>query len=245
MRGPGLSGAAFFEYLLNDQFRGGRHMDGTRRHLFDAIEETLISTILGAMTIITFANVIARYVFNHNILWALEMTVFLFAWLVLLGVSYCVKIGAHLGVDAILNMVSVPTRKIMGLVAAVVCLAFTFLLLKGGWDYWANFANLPGTDGRWFPLGFEDKYRGKGWYEVNDIPLPEILRFLEDVFNDGDEYEKIPRLIPYAVMPLSMGLLLYRFIQATWALWVGRIDALIVSHEAEEAVEEAAMKAEE
>ena len=48
------------------------------------------------MTLITFANVVARYVFNSNILWALEGTVFLFAWLVLLGASYAVKIGAHI-----------------------------------------------------------------------------------------------------------------------------------------------------
>ena len=42
---------------------------------------------------------------------------------------------------------------------------------KGAWDYWANFAILPATEGRWFPLGFEEKYRDKGWYEVNDIPM--------------------------------------------------------------------------
>jgi C4-dicarboxylate transporter DctQ subunit len=44
------------------------------------IEETLIAVLLGLMTLITFANVIARYVFNDNILWGLEATVFLFAW---------------------------------------------------------------------------------------------------------------------------------------------------------------------
>ncbi|MXW85312.1 MAG: TRAP transporter small permease subunit, partial [Boseongicola sp. SB0667_bin_21] len=47
----------------------------------DAIEETLIAALLGLMTLLTFANVIARYVFNSNILWALELTVFAFAWL--------------------------------------------------------------------------------------------------------------------------------------------------------------------
>ena len=54
------------------------------KHFIDRIEEQLIAGILGLMTVITFANVIARYGFNSNILWALEMTVFLFAWLVLL-----------------------------------------------------------------------------------------------------------------------------------------------------------------
>ena len=45
----------------------------------DKIEETLIAVILGVMTLLTFANVVARYGFNSNIFYALEMTVFLFA----------------------------------------------------------------------------------------------------------------------------------------------------------------------
>ena len=64
--------------------------------MIDQIEETVIAGLLGLMTLITFANVVARFVFNSNILWALELTVFLFAWLVLLGASYAVKKHAHL-----------------------------------------------------------------------------------------------------------------------------------------------------
>jgi C4-dicarboxylate transporter DctQ subunit len=40
------------------------------------LEENFIALILAAMTGLTFANVIARYVFNDNILWALEATVY-------------------------------------------------------------------------------------------------------------------------------------------------------------------------
>jgi len=212
------------------------------RSFIDSIEETLIAILLGVMTLLTFANVVARYAFNSNILWALELTVFMFAWLVLLGASYAVKKGAHLGVDAVLNIVSPATKKILGIIAALVCVAFAFLLLKGAWDYWANFANLPATEGRWFPLGFEDKFRGKGWYETNDIPVPGVLKFLEDVFNDGDEYEKLPRLIPYFVLPVSMALFLLRSVQAFLAIVTGKIDMLIVSHEVEDDVEEAAAR---
>ena len=57
----------------------------------DRLEETLIAAIIGLMAIITFANVVARYIFNSNILWAQELTVFMFAWLVLLGACYAVK----------------------------------------------------------------------------------------------------------------------------------------------------------
>ena len=107
------------------------------------IEETLIAVILGLMTVITFANVIARYVFNANILWALETTVFLFAWLVLLGASYCVKTHSHLGVDAVINMVSKKTRRILAGISVAASLAFCVLLLIGAWNFWAPFAALP------------------------------------------------------------------------------------------------------
>lgn len=214
------------------------------KSFFDRIEEALIALLLGLMTIITFANVVARYAFNSNILWALELTVFLFGWLVLLGASYAVKKNVHLGVDAVIVMLPQRIRRTLGLISVTLCIIFTALLLKGSWDYWANFANLPGTEGRWFPTGFEDKFRGKGWYEVNDIPMPDILRWMEATFNDGEAYEKIPRMLPYLVLPLSMALMLYRFFQAALKLWRGEIDRLVASHEAEDDIEEAAARAE-
>ncbi len=206
----------------------------------ERLEENLIAFLLGLMTLITFANVVARYAFNANIFYALELTVFMFAWLVLLGASYAVKKSSHLGVDAIVNMASKPMRHKMALVVSAACILYAALLLKGSWDYWAPFANLQPTSGRWFPTGFTDNVRGQGWYETQDIPVPFFMTWLETVFNDGEPYEKMPKVVPYLVMPLSMALLLYRFCQASIAVWKGETDMLIVSHEAEDDVEEAA-----
>ncbi len=203
----------------------------------DRIEETIMAVLLGAMTLVTFANVIARYIFNTNILWGLELTVFMFAWLVLLGASYLVGKQAHLGVDAIINMAAPPLRRALALFAVGCCLVFSLLLLKGAWDYWAPFAELPPTTGRWFPTGFEADFRGQGWYEVQDVPMIAPLRFLEDWINFGESYEKLPRAVPYAVLPLSMLLLTIRFAQTAVAIWRGRIDRLIASHEIEEELE--------
>ncbi len=210
--------------------------------VINEIEETAIAIILGLMTIITFINVVLRYGFNTGLIWGLEVTLFLFAWLVLFGMSYAVKITAHLGVDAVLNLLSPKARKIMALIAVTLCIVYAFLMFKGAWDYWANFANLPQTDGRWLPTGFQDKFLGRAWYETNDIPVPEWLRFIEGWMNEGEEYEKLPRFIPYAILPLGMGLLLFRFIQAASHLATGRQTSLIVSHEAEDAVREVAAK---
>lgn len=199
--------------------------------IVNSIEETLIALLLGGMVLVTFANVVARYVFNSNILWALETTAFLFAWLVLLGASYCVKTRAHLGVDVVINMVSPGTRHILALIAIGACLAFCVLLLIGAWNFWAPFAALPNLSG---------VVKDQAWYEVNDIPMLDFLRFIEAPMNQGEAYEKLPRFIPYAALPLGMALLTFRFLQVAWQVITGKADRIIASHEAEELVQEAA-----
>ena len=184
----------------------------------DSIEEIFMAVTLALMTLITFANVVARYVFNSNILWALETTVFLFAWLVLIGVSYGVKKHFHIGVDVAVNLLPKGARKACALIAALCCLLFAVLMLKGSWDYWSPFIG---------PQAF---------YETDDVPMPFFLQFFADWLNDGERYEKLPRFIPYAVLPLAMALLLFRLLQATWRIATGRDDMLIASHEVEDQV---------
>jgi len=187
--------------------------------IMDDIEETAIAVCLGLMTLITFANVIARYLFNSNLLWALEITVFLFAWLILMGASYGVKKHIHIGVDVVINMVSPPTRKLLAIISVIACLAFSILLLIGSWNYW-------------YPFVTE-----RAWLETDDIPMPEIFMFLADWFNEGERYEKIPRFIPYMALPLGLALMTFRFIQLGWKVLNGDISKIIASHEVEDELE--------
>lgn len=203
--------------------------------IVNEFEETAIALILGLMTIITFINVVLRYGFNTGLIWGLEAVTFLFAWLVLFGVSYAVKVTAHLGVDAVINLFSPSKRRVIALVAATICIIYAALVLKGAWDYWAPFAGLDATTGRWFPTGFADS-RDQAWYEVVDMPMPDWLRFIEPIMNEGEAYEKLPRFIPYAILPIGMALLLFRFVQAGLRLIRGEATSLIVSHEAEDDV---------
>ncbi|USD64484.1 TRAP transporter small permease [Vibrio sp. SCSIO 43136] len=185
----------------------------------DAIEETLIAFFLGAMTLLTFINVVFRYVLNDNILWALELTVFMFAWMVLVGASYGVKKHFHIGVDVVINLAPERLRKIYALLSVFACLVFSVLLLIGSWNYWYPFA----TD--------------RAWYETDDIPMPEMLQFMADWLNEGERYEKLPRFIPYMALPIGMALLTFRFLQVGYQIFTGELDRLIAGHEAEEDLE--------
>ena len=219
--------------------REHHHRKSRVSRFIDEIEETIIAIILALMVTITFINVVLRYGFNSGLIWGLEMVTFLFAWLVLLGISYAVKKKLHLGVDALLNICSAPSKRILALTAAILCILYALLLFKGSWDYWANFANLPQTTGRWFPTGFEEMKRTsyRSWYEVIDIHMPDWLRWIEPLINSGESYEKIPRFIPYVMLPVGSALLLLRCIQVMFKIIEGKQDSLIVSHEAEDRVE--------
>ena len=197
------------------------HPSGPVSRLVNEIEEIGIATLLGLMTALTFANVVARYIFESNILWALEATTYLFAWLVLFGVSYAVKISAHLGVDAIINMLGPRAQKILALMSVTACLIFAGLLLYGGWEYWAKFAH---------KLAF---------LEVEDVPFPGWLQALVGLVEDGEpRYENLPRFIPYFILPFGMALLLFRYLQVAWRIWKGEQRMIVASHEADEMMEE-------
>lgn len=210
-------------------------------HFIDTIEETLIAYILGIMTILTFVNVVRRYVFNASLIWSLEVVLMLFAWMVLLGISYGVKKTTHLGVDAVTNLLPRGPRRILTIFAAFICIFYAVLLMKGAWDYWAPFAGLDVTSGRWFPTGFTET-RSRAFMETDQVPMPYFLNFLSDLINDGDAYGKLPDVVPYTMLPIGCALLLLRFVQATVRILRGQQDTLIVSHEAEDAVEDAAQK---
>ena len=206
----------------------------------NSFEENLIALLMGLMTLVTFVNVVLRYGFNTSLIWGLEVTLILFAWLVIFGISYCIKVTAHLGVDAVTSLFQHRGRKVFAVISAICCLVYAFLLLKGAWDYWAPFAALQPTEGRWFPLGFTEGVRDRAFYVTDQVPMLEIFRWLEPAINYGDEYEKLPRVIPYAILPFGCALILFRFAEATYEIITDKRESLIVSHEAEEAVEEAA-----
>lgn len=208
-----------------------------------SFEENAIAVMLGLMTMITFMNVIMRYVFNSLVIWGLEVVLILFAWMVLFGISYGFKITAHLGVDAITSLLSPTKRRILGLVSGAICILYAIMMLKGAWDYWAPFAALQETTGRWFPTGFNEATRDRAFFETDQVPMLGILRWLEDAINQGESYSKLPRMVPYTMLPVGCALMLYRVIEVTLRIWRGDQDSLIVSHEAEDAVEEAAARA--
>jgi C4-dicarboxylate transporter DctQ subunit len=101
----------------------------------NALEEGIIALLFAAMTLVTCMQVVLRYGFNTGFVWALELTTYLFAWLVLFGMSYGIKVSAHLGVDAFVKLFGPGPRRIFGLLGVTAGLVYGTILLIGSWDY--------------------------------------------------------------------------------------------------------------
>jgi C4-dicarboxylate transporter DctQ subunit len=105
---------------------------------FHRLEEGLIALLLAVMTLVTFAQVVARYVFNYSFVWALELTMFLFAWLIFLGMSYGVRVGSHIGVDTLVKSLGPRAARVAGAAAAFLCLLYAVIVFYGSWQYVAK-----------------------------------------------------------------------------------------------------------
>ena len=93
--------------------------------IFEWIEEGLSALCLIVMTALTFANVIARYVFSASFSFSEEITTYLFVLLSLLGTAIAAKRRAHLGLTILTDAVSPQVRKTMNLVSYVLAVAFS------------------------------------------------------------------------------------------------------------------------
>lgn len=105
---------------------------------FHRLEEGLIAFLLAIMTLVTFAQVIARYVFNYSFVWALELVTYLFGFLIFIGMSYGVRVGSHIGVDALVKALKPKAARIVGGTAALLCLVYAVIIFYGSWQYVAK-----------------------------------------------------------------------------------------------------------
>lgn len=103
--------------------------------LLNRLEEGFISLLLVLMTLLVFLEVVLRYGFGIGFLWVEELTLHMSGWMVLFGASYGVKVGSHIGVDALVRLLPVAARRIVTLVAVACCLGYVGLFMVGSWVY--------------------------------------------------------------------------------------------------------------
>ena len=84
--------------------------------LWQAVDWVLYLSMI-IMVIVTFANVIGRYVFNHSIAAADEIARMAFVWLTYIGSIVAMKEGTHIRVDIVVSLVPPAVRKVFDIIS--------------------------------------------------------------------------------------------------------------------------------
>ncbi|MFY2822339.1 TRAP transporter small permease [Ruegeria sp. MALMAid1280] len=98
------------------------------RHLEKWLEPTVIVIMLGAIIILVFADVIARFAFSTSIAVANELARFCFVYMIYFGVSYAIRERRHMRVTVILDMLPDGLRRWVFALAELVFLVYSIVV---------------------------------------------------------------------------------------------------------------------
>jgi TRAP-type transport system small permease protein len=112
------------------------------------IEESLAGIAIGILGIITFANVVVRYLTNFSFAFTEEFSVFLMVFMALIGGSSVMAKQGHLNIMYVVDKLPPKARRGTRIVATILT-ALTFLLLavfgtRMAWDEYRFEVTSPG-----------------------------------------------------------------------------------------------------
>jgi TRAP-type C4-dicarboxylate transport system permease small subunit len=96
------------------------------------VEAVCVALVI-ADTIVLFAGVVARYVFNSPIIWSDELAATLFLWLGMLGAVMALREGKHMRLTAFVQLFGPATRRVVDAVSGVVIVSFLAAIVAPPW----------------------------------------------------------------------------------------------------------------
>lgn len=100
--------------------------------MLEKIEKAVSCVCVTIMAVLVFANVIARYVFNHSLAFSDEMSTYLFVLMSFMGTAIAARRKAHLGLSIVTDRVSPSARKVINIVMYLIAALFCLLIVIFG-----------------------------------------------------------------------------------------------------------------
>ncbi len=101
--------------------------------IVDRLTKFVMGISAAAVFVITFAQVLCRYVLKSPLPWSTDILRLSFTYLVFWGAAWCVREKGNLNVDVVLTAMPVKMRKSTELlINMILCAFFIFLMVYGG-----------------------------------------------------------------------------------------------------------------
>lgn len=96
--------------------------------------EFVCGSLMVAITLVVFLQVVSRYVFHHPFDWPEELARFLFVWVALLGAALALKRGAHFSIEALFKRFSRRWRLSIALFTQGLLVIFVLIVTIKGFE---------------------------------------------------------------------------------------------------------------
>lgn len=103
--------------------------------IVDGILKIVMALTSLLLFIVTFLQVVSRFIFKTPIAWSQDVIRLCFVYLVFWGAAYCLKEKAHLNIDVFLTALKPKMRKIVEIIINVVLLLFFVFLIYFGFSF--------------------------------------------------------------------------------------------------------------
>lgn len=100
--------------------------------MLEKIEKFVSCICVSVMAILVFANVIARYVFNHSLAFSDEMSTYLFVLMSFMGTAIAARRNAHLGLSILTDRISPQARTVVNIITYGIAALFCLLIVIFG-----------------------------------------------------------------------------------------------------------------
>ncbi|BAL01008.1 putative transporter [Oscillibacter valericigenes Sjm18-20] len=101
--------------------------------IVDGLTRFVMGISAATVFVITFAQVLCRYVLKSPLPWSTDILRLAFTYLVFWGAAWCVREKGNLNVDVVLTAMPVKMRKAVEiLINIILCAFFIFLMVYGG-----------------------------------------------------------------------------------------------------------------
>ncbi len=86
--------------------------------------ESILCVLISALSIITFSQVVGRYVFEAPLSWSEELARFLLLWLAMLSSAYAFKIKSHFALQFVIKIVPSKIQKLISVLVPLLVILF-------------------------------------------------------------------------------------------------------------------------
>ena len=99
---------------------------------FESLLKFICTVMMGSIVVILFYAVVMRYLFHRPPAWSMELSRYIFLWMIMLCATLVTREGSHIRMNFLLSLLPIQIRFVWVTVMRLIMLGFCFIMVQYG-----------------------------------------------------------------------------------------------------------------